>query len=554
MSLGEPQEYRVPAETARVARAAFPRGSPYLRVADTLGPIFSRSEFTDLYSAEGQPAEDPVRLALVTLFQFAEGLSDRQAADAVRGRIDWKYALCLPLDDAGFDASILTEFRSRLLAGRAERRLFDTLLAQLKAQGFVQARGRQRTDSTHVLAAIHVLNRLECVGETLRHALNTLAVVAPDWLRAWVPASWFDRYGRRVQDYRLPKGKEARIALGEQIGADGQHLLATLDAPDLPDALTCLRDLPAVTTLRAIWAQQFALGEVGTPPRWRTAPNLPSATDLISSPYDPDARYSKKRDTEWTGYKVHLTETCDEETPNLITDVVTMPAPSTDHAATAAIQGRLTERALVPSVQLVDTAYVTAEHLVTSQTEHACTLLGPVAENYSWQARQETGYALAQFGIDWEAQRATCPRGKRSVIWQPGTDRQGHAIISIRFAHGDCAPCPVHQQCVRSPRPRALTVRPQREFMALETARRRQTTPEFRTQYAKRAGIEGTISQGVRGCGLRRSRYRGLAKTALGHLFIGMALNFSRVAAWLAEVPRSSTRRSPFATLAPAAA
>ncbi len=159
------------------------------------------------------------------------------------------------------------------------------------------------------------------------------------------------------------------------------------------------------------------MGEVGTPPRWWTAAELPVATDLISSPYDPDAQYSKKRDTEWTGYKVHLTETCDEDTPNLITDVATTPAPHTDHAETAAIQDRLAERALLPSVQLVDTTYVTAEHLVGSQKEHACTLLGPVAENYSWQARQGTGYALAQFAIDWEAQRATCPRGKRSVIW-----------------------------------------------------------------------------------------------------------------------------------------
>ncbi len=553
MSLRASYEYRVPAETARVARAAFPHGNPYLRVSDTLGPIFSNSQFTDLYSTEGQPAEDPVRLALVTIFQFAEGLSDRQAADAVRGRIDWKYALGLPLEDPGFDASILSEFRQRLLVGRAERRLFDTLLAQLKAHGFVQARGRQRTDSTHVLAAIHVLNRLECVGETLRQALNTLAVVAPDWLRSWVPAPWWDRYGRRLQDYRLPKSKEARIALGEQIGADGRQLLAALDAPGLPDSLTCLRQLPAVTTLRAVWAQQFAAGEAGTPVRWRTAADLPPATDLISSPYDPDARYSKKRDTEWTGYKVHLTETCDEETPNLITDVVTTPAPCTDHGETAAIQARLADRALLPSEHLVDTAYVTAAHLVTSQTAHACTLMGPVPGDYSWQARQGTGYALAQFAIDWEAQRATCPEGKTSVIWKPGVDSQGQESVSIRFAHADCAPCPVRPQCVSSPRPRALMVRPQPQFAALMAARRRQTTAEFRAQYATRAGIEGTISQGVQVCGLRRSRYRGLAKTALGHLFIGMALNFSRIAAWLAEVPRSTTRRSAFAALTPTA-
>lgn len=174
----------VPVQTARVAHAAFPRGNPSLRVVDAVGTLFCGTQFADRYSREGQPAEDPARLALVTIFQFAEGLSDRQAADAVRGRIDWKDALTLPLEDPGFDASVLTEFRGRLLAGNAERRLFDTVLATLKTFGFVKARGRQRTDSTHVLAAIHVLNRLENVGETLRQALNTRTVVAPNWLQS----------------------------------------------------------------------------------------------------------------------------------------------------------------------------------------------------------------------------------------------------------------------------------------------------------------------------------------------------------------------------------
>ncbi len=261
----------------------------------------------------------------------------------------------------------------------------------------------------------------------------------------------------------------------------------------------------------------------------------------------------KKRETEWTGYKVHLTETCDEDTPNLVTDVATTPAPCTDHGETAAIQDRLAERELPPSEHLVDTTYVTADQLVRSHATHRCTLLGPVAEDYSWQARQGTGYAVAQFAIDWDAQQATCPHGKTSVIWTPGADSLGHEIVSIRFAHADCAPCPVRDKCVGTKRPRSLMVRPQGTFEALMAARRRQTTAEFRHRYAARAGIGGTLSQGVHVCGLRRSRYRGLAKTALGHFFIGTALNFVRIAAWLADVPRSTTRRSAFAAPAPAA-
>jgi transposase len=212
-------------ETMRVARAAFPRGNVYMRIRDEFGTIYADHLFAQLFPARGQPAESPWRLALTTVMQFAEGLSDRQAADAVRSRIDWKYALSLELTDPGFDHTVLSEFRTRLVAGGAEQLLLDTLLTQLRARGLLKARGRQRTDSTHVLAAIRALNRLELVGETLRHALNSLAVVAPDWLRAQVPPEWFDRYGTRIENYRLPHTTAAREELAVTIGADGRRLL-----------------------------------------------------------------------------------------------------------------------------------------------------------------------------------------------------------------------------------------------------------------------------------------------------------------------------------------
>src|SRR5918911_229374 len=232
----------VPEETARVARAAFPKGTLYLRLRDELGPLYDDALFTDLFPSRGQPAEAPWRLALVTILQFAENLPDRQAAEAVRSRIDWKYLLGLELTDSGFDATVLCEFRARLVAGAAEQRLLDRLLTLARERGLLKPRGRQRTDSTHVLAAIHVLNRLECVGETLRHALNSLAVVAPEWLREQVPADWYERYGSRVDNYRLPKADAEREALAELIGVDGGRLLAAVWAPAAP---SWLRQVPA---------------------------------------------------------------------------------------------------------------------------------------------------------------------------------------------------------------------------------------------------------------------------------------------------------------------
>jgi len=154
----------VPNDTARIARAAFRRGNPYLLLRDRLGALFADAGFADLYPVLGQPAYAPWRLALVTLMQFREGLSDRQAADAARGRIDWKYLLALELADAGFDHSVLCEFRGRLLEHGATERLLARVLETAREEGLLKARGRQRTDSTHVLAAIRTLNRLELAG------------------------------------------------------------------------------------------------------------------------------------------------------------------------------------------------------------------------------------------------------------------------------------------------------------------------------------------------------------------------------------------------------
>src|SRR5215468_1202945 len=224
----------IPADTSRVAHAAFPKGTLCLQIRDTLGPLYEDAEFAALFSPTGQPAEAPARLALVLVLQFAEGLSDRQAADAVRGRIDWKYALALELTDPGFDASVLSEFRTRLIQGGAEHLLLEPLWRRLEECDLLKARGTQRTDSTYILAAIRTLNRLELVGETMRYALNRLAVAAPAWLRAHIQPAWGDRYSHRVENYRFPKADVERQQLAATIGADGFALLQAAYAPRGP--------------------------------------------------------------------------------------------------------------------------------------------------------------------------------------------------------------------------------------------------------------------------------------------------------------------------------
>lgn len=549
MSLDAPLGYVIPDETARVARAAFPKGNRYILMRDALGPIFTNPEFADLFPKDGAPAEAPAQLALITVMQFAEGLADRQAADAVRGRIDWKYALALELTDPGFDASVLCDFRTRLLAGGAEQRLFETMLVLFKEQGLLKARGRQRTDATHVLAAVHVLNRLECIGETLRHALNSLASSAPDWLRAWVPPRWFERYGRRIEEYRLPDAKADRYALAEAWGADGRELLTRVY---LAEEEPALRELAAVQTLRLVWLQQFYAVPAEEPMRWRVADDLPPAPLLINTPYDIEARFSKKRETTWVGYKVHLTETCDDETPHLITDVTTTPATTADNSLPGQIQQQLATRGLSPAEHLVDAGYVCADNLLTSQQE-GIDLVGPTPPEPGWRAKAGEGFAGSCFVLDWEAAIATCPQGKTSVRWQSQADHEGRPSVAIRFAKADCRVCASRVPCLGTAKgPRSLLVHEQAHYEALHSARQRQRTDAFTETYADRAGIEGTISQGVRRCELRRTRYIGLAKTRLMHFLVAAALNFLRVAAWLAEEPQARTRRSAFAALAPA--
>jgi transposase len=536
----------IPAETARVAKAAFPKGNPYLKMRDELGVLYQDSEFADLFPTTGQSALSPGELALTTVMQFAEGLSDRQAAEAVRGRIDWKYALNKELSDPGFDYTVLSEFRERLIEGEAEERLLNDMLVKFKEKGWLKSRGQQRTDSTHVLAAVRQLNRLECVGETMRQVLEALAEVAPKWLLNQITGDWFDRYGPRFESYRLPKEKQEKEALQLQIGEDGWHLLAAIYEPQTPAEL---RTLLPVEIMRQIWIQQYYVEDGQL--KWREQDNLPPSGLLIPSPYDIEVRNRTKRSLNWTGYTAHLTETCDEDSPNLIVNVETTPATSADIKVLDQIHANLDDKGLLPGEHLVDTSYVDGEHLHTSQDEYGVDLFGPVPANSTWQAKAGQGFDLPCFVIDWEGQTVTCPQGRVSQSWHPGQDPKGNEIIKVQFGRADCRVCDCRNLCTKSKTmPRGLQFKPRIEYEALQIARQRQETDQFKQTYKKRAGVEGTISQGTRSFDLRRSRYRGLAKTHLQHIAIAAAMNLSRVWAWLNERPKAQTRRSKFLALA----
>jgi len=548
MSQPVKQTNEIPEATVRVAQASFRQGTALIRLRDECGPLFAEEDFGDLYSWKGNEGISAVTLGTVTLLQYIEGLTDRQAVLMVSSRIDWKYLLGVELTYSGFDQSVLSEFRRRLIEHEAVERLFEKPLARLRAVGLVKERGRQRSDSTQVLAAIRTLNRLELVGETLRCALNQLAIEGRGWLVSWVPAEWFDRYSSRIEEAKLPSKASERQQLVETIGQDGYQLLTVLFAPETP---TFLKALPAVQILWQVWLQQYE--QVDGQVRWRTAGNVPPGERMLNSPYDPAARFSRKRQTTWTGYKVHLTESCDDDLPHLITHVQTTLATEPDGQTLPKIHTALAEKELLPAEHVVDSGYVDIDNVITSRQDYAIDLFGPMRPDSSWQARQQTGYDIAHFVVDWQTQQVVCPQGHTSHVWSSSTNKAGDTAISVRFHPDDCSACPVRSPCTQAKTaPRGLHLQPtQAHHELLQHNRSAQLDPAFQDRYRLRAGIEGTISQAVRALGLRRSRFIGQAKTTLQHLATAAALNCLRVAAWLRNHTRAQTRISAFAELAP---
>lgn len=546
-------------------------------VRDKLGEWLADEQFAGAYGVRGKPGWPPSRLALVTVFQMAEDLTDRQAAEHVRTRIDWKYALGLDLADPGFDHSVLSEFRTRVAAGGLDQVVLDTLLERLAADGLVGAGGKMRTDSTHVISAVRDLNRLELAGESVRACLEALAVAAPQVVAQLLDHSWGRRYSARIDTWRMPASETRKAELTLAYGRDGRALLQAVYAAAGSDRdLAFLAGLHQVEVLRAVLLQNYLTvedeqGREVIKQREADAEGLPPGRSRITSPYDLDARWGVKRDTFWNGYKVHVTETCDTTTttttgggsssssdgsdgeggppPNLIVNVETTDATVPDSQMTEPVHARLAGRGLLPAEHYLDSGYPSAELLVSSLSSYGIALVTPLLADTSPQARAGAGYDRAAFAIDFDARQATCPQGHASSSWNPVTQR-GTDTIVITFAKTTCRPCPVRAQCTTSASSRRqLTVHPRQVHEAQLAARAAQDTEDFQARYALRAGVEGTIRQGVAVTGMRHARYRGLDKTRLEHASAAVALNLIRLHAWWNGHPLDRTRTSHLARL-----
>jgi transposase len=530
MSLKIHPPWPMPADTGRIGQKLLKANNVYRLIGDQLFEHLSEEDYADLYSAEGKPGISPIILAFVTVFQFMEKLADRQAINALCMRLDWKYALHLPLEYEGFDFSVLSEFRDRLIQGGATGRVFEKLVEQIRALGLIKAHGKQRTDSLAMVTKVRRLCRLETVVETLRLALVAIVTTAPDWSAEMIPPAWEEKYGERFVRQRYSE-KEWQ-AYEDQIGANGAWLLNRLENGSAPREL---QNLPEVQVLKSVWTQQF-----------RDEAGKMVYTDLkkydghtqIQSPHDPEARYSRKRHFEWVGDKVQVTETEDEGYPHIITDIVGTSSNQTDYEELPAIQERLEQRDCLPAEQYADAGYMSGPNLDHSHQMHI-DLIGPLPSVTTPQDLLPDGLTREHFQIDAKNLTVTCPHG--CVVDHPTPVNNS---LQFRFPTVQCATCEFHARCCTGKGGRTIGISAYYELT--EAAQARQKTDAFKKDYHQhRSGVEGTLSALVRGHGLRVARYIGQKKRNLQAVFTGCAANLKRTARWLAgERPQIRHKKS----------
>jgi transposase len=530
MCLKMKSPWPMPEETGRIGKKLLKENDPYRLIGDRLFEQWEEGEFADLYSSEGKPAYSPVILAFVSVFQFMERLADRQAAQALRMRLDWKYALHMPVEDEGFDFSVLSEFRDRLIAGEAEQRVFEKLVEQIRGMGLIKERGKQRSDSIAMLTKVRRLSRIEMVVETLRLAVVDLVDTDREWCEEVLPPSWEDKYGERFMRQRYSEKEWQDYEA--HIGNDGQWLLTRLKEGSVPAEL---QDLPVVQVLRTVWAQQFqaAQGQMV----YQDLKKYDGHTQ-IQTPHDPEARYSRKRRFEWLGDKVQVTETDDAGYPHIITDMLATASNQTDYEELPRIQNRLMEHHCQPGEHYVDAGYMSGPNLAHSQ-ELEIDLIGPLPEVVTPQDLLPAGITQAQFQMDPEKKIATCPQGHQAQ----NPSLTGNTL-SFHFPKKICAACPLRARCCTGKGGRSVGMNVHYELV--QKARIRQKTEAFKKDYHQhRSGVEGSLSALVRGHGMRVGRYIGQNKRNLQAIFTGCAANLKRTAHWLAgDRPQAPRKKS----------
>ena len=512
--------------TAALSASLFPADDRYRLFAKLVYPrlVKVRSQLAACYCAEdGRAAIEPVLLLGVSILQFLDGEPDRAAVEMLRYHAGWNFALNRQLGDPVFHATTLVNFRARLLEHELSPVGFEAILDGLMEAGLVARQTRQRLDSTQMFARVSRMGRLECVRESLRLALRelestTASLPRPDW---W-PTLW-ERYVETKMDYRV-EVNVLRLKMNTA-GADAAQVLAWVKA--LADSGPAAGQ--QLKVLQRVWDENFQVSEAG---QFQQRELLPPGA--VHNPHDPEAQWAAKGQgqdrREHVGYKIQVAETVREDnasqgepTANFITAIVTQPASSSDEAGLRLVEQEQARMAMdKPNELYVDAAYVSAEGLAQAQAEGR-QIIGPAQPAPTKDGR----FNLEQFDVSVEERRAVCPAGKTSTQCSR-LEEQETGKVTYRLEFGaHCHSCPLSQQCLgKDQRHRTITVG--QHHTHLQARRREQRTEAFKLRYRRRNAIEGTESELVRGHGLRKARYRGLAKAGLQSYLTAAACNIKR--------------------------
>jgi transposase len=506
----------------------------YRLFAEKVYPVLmqARERLEACYCADnGRPAKEPVLVLGVSLLQFMERLPDRQAVEHLKYHVGWKYALGQELDGELFDSTVLVRFRQRLLEHGQERVIFEEVLGALEEAGLVAKRGSaQRLDSTHVLGLVKRMSSLDRAREVLRMALKAMAEEKLKRRPVFWQTLW-ERYVESTVDFRsTPDVIQKKLV---QVGQDMQVLLAWIDGQKMKRGP---KSDSSIRLLRTMFAENFVV-EVGT--KEPVVVRGQTGESRIQNPYDPEASYRAKGEKKWVGYAVQVAEALPvgkdgepEKGTGFLTSIVSHTARGSDEAG---MQKTFDEQRAMgfdkPKVLFVDTAYVSAAELATAKQEKR-ELVGPVMPSHA----PKGGYSVEEFRVDIASRRATCPAGERSTQCSRIEDRF-NKMIEYRFEWSwKCGACSLRRACLGS-KQEHRTIRVRDNFMYLQARRDEMKTDAFKEKMKRRAGIEGTISELVRGYGLRQARYRGLAKMQLQSYFIGAACNIRR---WIRKLTLDS--------------
>lgn len=519
MSLKDRFPEEIPEETRAAVEPLLPAESVYRLIGQEGDKIVREEEFAPLYSKEGRPGINPVVLTLVTVFQYLEGLTDRRAAEMARLRLDWKYALRQNVNWPGFNFSDLSNFRKRVMRNEQEKMIFEQVINYLQEQGYLKSKGKQRTDATHIIGNVMRLSRLELVWETLRLAVSALISADARWSLYHLPATFVEKHTKRQSQYHLSDTKVKQEM--QQAGGDGYWLLKRVEEQG-----NHLVNLPEIETLKRVLEEQFSPPEGDNLPKAR--PDKDCSGDVIATPHDQDVRYGSKGTRSWHGYKLQVTETADDE-QSFVTDIDVTSTLETDNQALPDIQQRLEARQLLPAQQYGDQGYVNGGTIETSWQHYQIDLRGYVS---SGNSSKPEGFRLMDFEVNVQQHRAICPAGREAVRWKPAssTHRQRKRIAYRVWFGTGCRDCLFFTKdfCTTDRRGRALDISPYHD--TLQARRREMHSQQFADEMQARNAIEGTISELVRAHGIRRSRYRGIAKNRLQAYFTAVAINLKRLA------------------------